>query len=124
MDTCKYGGGGWNIDLKFWWNLEFPLNIQRHTHLENNKSGKIGSINVFIVNFAVPFFPCHINSIDLLGSLTISTGVTILQHVHGSIINTKNAWLNIELHIYWTFNRHTFGHSAGMVVHKAECYRG
>ena len=28
-DACLYGGGGFSTDLRFWWHLEWPEEIQR-----------------------------------------------------------------------------------------------
>ena len=57
-DACLYGGGGFSTDLRFWWHLEWPDEIQKRTKLflANNKCGKLISINALefvcvIINF-------------------------------------------------------------------------
>ena len=61
-DACLHGGGGYSIKLRFWWHLAWPMPIVRRTklHLENNKSGKLISINVLefiaiIINYAAAY---------------------------------------------------------------------
>lgn len=58
-DACLYGGGGFSTDLGFWWQVEWPEEIQNRTLkvLKNNKSGELISINaleylVVIINYA------------------------------------------------------------------------
>ena len=47
-DDCLFGGGGFSVELKFWWHLEWPQKIQKNTKLllHDNSSGKFISINV------------------------------------------------------------------------------
>ena len=47
-DACPYGGGGFSINMKFWWHLEWSEEIKGNTKLclPDNKSGKMISINV------------------------------------------------------------------------------
>ena len=59
-DECLYGGGGFSVEMKFWWHLAWPEEVRRHTKmfLPDNKSGKMISINVLkyatiIFNYAV-----------------------------------------------------------------------
>ena len=58
-DACLYGGGGFSLDMKFWWHLKWPEEIKGNTKLflSDNKSGKMISINVLeyatiILNYA------------------------------------------------------------------------
>ena len=58
-DACLYGGGGFSIDMKFWWHLEWPEEIKGNTKLflPENKSAKMININVLeyatiILNYA------------------------------------------------------------------------
>lgn len=56
-DACKEGGGGWSVDLDYWFHVEFDAEIVRRARLKNNKRGKLISINcleffMVIVNLA------------------------------------------------------------------------
>ena len=58
-DACLYGGGGFSTDLGFWWQIDWPEEIQKRTliHIKDGKSGKLISINVLeylvvIINYA------------------------------------------------------------------------
>ena len=69
-DSCKKAGGGWSIDLLFWWHLEYCAEVQRRARLLNNKSGKYISINVLemvcvVINFAAVIYFCEVDGIDL-----------------------------------------------------------
>ena len=69
-DACKRAGGGWSIDLSFWWHLTFPEDIIARAHLPNGKDKRYVSINVLemvcvIVNFAAAIHCCHVDGIDL-----------------------------------------------------------
>jgi hypothetical protein len=69
-DSCKRAGGGWSVDLSFWWHLVYPKEVIDRAHLPNNKGGKLISINVLemvcvIVNMAAAIFACHMDGIDL-----------------------------------------------------------
>ena len=69
-DSCKKSGGGWCIDLFFWWFLDYPDDIVQRAYLENNKSGQLISINVLemvcvIVNLAAAIYACWHDQIDL-----------------------------------------------------------
>lgn len=69
-DSCKEAGGGWCIDLSFWWFLDYPADIVQKAYLENNKSGQLISINVLemlcvIVNLAGAIFACWHDQVDL-----------------------------------------------------------
>ena len=69
-DACKQSGGGWSVDLLFWWHLVFPDLVIERACLPNNKSGLLISINVLemvcvIVNMAAAIFVCDHDDIDL-----------------------------------------------------------
>ena len=69
-DACKRSGGGWSVDLTFWWHLVFPKDVYERALLPNNKSGNLISINVLemvcvIVNMAAAIFVCDHNNFDL-----------------------------------------------------------
>ena len=60
-DLCKRSGGGWSVDLSFWWHLVYPKQIIERACLPNNKSGILISINVLemvcvIINMAAAIF--------------------------------------------------------------------
>ena len=61
-DSCCFGGGGFSLGFRFWWHLTWPQKILKRTKLyvENNKKGKLISINVLefisiIINYAAAF---------------------------------------------------------------------
>ena len=69
-DSCKKAGGGWSIDLLFWWHLEYSAEVQRRARLPNNKCGTYISINVLemvcvVINFAAVIYFCEVDGIDL-----------------------------------------------------------
>ena len=69
-DSCKFAGGGWSTDLKFWWHLPYPQEVIDKAHLPNNKSGSYISINVLemacvILNLAASIVACCEDNIDL-----------------------------------------------------------
>ena len=69
-DACKKAGGGWCIDLLFWWHIVFPPDIYRRACLPNDRSGQLVSINVLemvcvIINLAAVIFFCEVNGVDL-----------------------------------------------------------
>ena len=69
-DSCKSAGGGWSIDLLFWWHLVYPAEVIRRARLPNNKDGQYISINVLemicvIINFAAVIYVCHVDGINL-----------------------------------------------------------
>lgn len=69
-DSCKVAGGGWSIDLRFWWHLVYPEEVLRRARLPNNKKGKLISINVLefacvIINFAAAIHVCWLDGLDL-----------------------------------------------------------
>ena len=69
-DSCKKSGGGWCVDLYFWWFLKYPDDIIKRAYLPNNKSGDLISINVLemvcvIVNLAAAIYACWHDKIDL-----------------------------------------------------------
>ena len=69
-DACKRAGGGWSVDLSFWWHLTFPADIIDRAYLPNGEHKNYISINVLemicvIINFAAAIHCCHIDGIDL-----------------------------------------------------------
>jgi len=69
-DSCKQSGGGWSTDMKFWWYLEYPVEIVARATLVNNKEGKYISINVLemvcvIVNYTAAIYVGWHDGIDL-----------------------------------------------------------
>lgn len=69
-DACKYGGGGWSADLRYWWHLPFDQEWVRRAHLPNNKTGKYISMNVLemvvvVINLAAAIYICDRDNIDL-----------------------------------------------------------
>jgi len=57
-DSCLNAAGGFSIDMKFWWYIEWPDAIQKRTlrFIKNNKNNQLISINVLeyaalILNF-------------------------------------------------------------------------
>lgn len=74
--ACKRSGGGWNVDLTFWWHLVFPREVLERALLPNNKKGKLISINVLemvcaIVNVAAAIFFCDNDCIALSSYLVL-----------------------------------------------------
>ena len=58
-DSCLFAAGGYSVDMNFWWYIEWPDEIKRHTlvYVRNNKDGKLISINVLeyaalLINYA------------------------------------------------------------------------
>ena len=47
-DSCLYAAGGFCLDLKFWWQLDWPEEIYSKTlkFVRNNKKGELISINL------------------------------------------------------------------------------
>ena len=37
-DSCKRSGGGWCIDLSFWWFLDYDPDVVRRAYLPDNKT--------------------------------------------------------------------------------------
>ena len=67
-DSCLYAGGGFSITMGFWWYIEWPEEIRKHTliYVRNNKDGTLISINVLeyaaiLVNYAAAYHFYHIN---------------------------------------------------------------
>ena len=61
-DSCLEGCGGYSLKLRFWWHLEFPIEVVLRTliHKRNNDDGKLISINVLefltvIINYAAAY---------------------------------------------------------------------
>lgn len=44
-DSCKSSGGGWSEDLKYYWFLEYPDEVQSRARLESSKQKGYISIN-------------------------------------------------------------------------------
>ena len=58
-DSCLYAAGGFSVDMGFWWYIEWPPEVHKHTliYRRNNKDGKLVSINVLeyaalLINYA------------------------------------------------------------------------
>ena len=47
-DSCLYAAGGFSVDMGFWWYIEWPSEVHKHTliYRRNNMDGKLVSINV------------------------------------------------------------------------------
>jgi len=67
-DSCLYAAGGFSIAMKFWWYIEWPEEIRKHTliYVRNNKDGTLISINVLeyaaiLVNYAAAYHFYHNN---------------------------------------------------------------
>ena len=67
-DSCLFAAGGYSIDMKFWWYIEWPDEIKKHTlvYVQNNKDGTLISINVLeyaaiLVNYAAAYNFYHTN---------------------------------------------------------------
>lgn len=47
-DSSLLAAGGYSVDMQFWWYIEWPEEVQRHTlrYIKNNKDGNLISINV------------------------------------------------------------------------------
>ena len=63
-DACLHGAGGYSLELKFWWHMEFEDDIVQRTllHKKDNSDGDLISINV------LEFFTVIIN---YCGALTV-----------------------------------------------------
>ena len=66
----KQSGGGWSIELLFWWHLIFPQEVLEREILPNNKSRLLIPINVLemvcgIINMASVIFVCDHDNIDV-----------------------------------------------------------
>ena len=69
-DSCKHSGGGWSVDLLFWWHVAYPQDVVYRACLPNNKSNLMISINVLemvcvIINLAAAIFVCDHDKVDL-----------------------------------------------------------
>ncbi|KAL7544775.1 hypothetical protein ACHAWF_013580 [Thalassiosira exigua] len=67
-DSCLYAAGGFSIDMRFWWYIDWPDNVRLQTliYVRNNAEGKLISINVLeyaalIINYAAAtlFYRLH-----------------------------------------------------------------
>ena len=47
-DSCLYATNGWSTNLGFWWYIEWPKEIPKHTliYFRCNKDGRLININV------------------------------------------------------------------------------
>ena len=61
-DSCLEGAGGYSLKLRYWWHLEFPIEVVLQTliHKQNNNDGKLISINVLefltvIISYAAAY---------------------------------------------------------------------
>ena len=69
-DSCKRSGGGWSVNLLFWWHLVYPKEVIDRSCFPNNKGGILVSINVLdmvciIVHMSVAIFVCDHDDMDL-----------------------------------------------------------
>ena len=60
-DSCKRSGGGWSVDLLFWWDLVHSKEVIDRAYLPHNKSGLVIASNVLevvcvIVDMAAAIF--------------------------------------------------------------------
>lgn len=65
-DSSLKAAGGYSIDMKFWWYIEWPAEVRNHTliYVRNNKEGKLVSINVLeyaalLVTYAAAYHYHH-----------------------------------------------------------------
>ena len=69
-DSSKTAGGGWCVDLLFWWHAVYPEDIYKRACLPNNRYGDYVSINVLemvcvIINFAGVIYFCELDGVDM-----------------------------------------------------------
>ena len=69
-DASKKAGGGWCIDLLFWWHIVWPEDIYLRACLPNNRHGDYVSINALemvcvIINFAAVIYYCDLDGVDM-----------------------------------------------------------
>ena len=71
-DSCLRAAGGFSLDMKFWWYIEWPDEVQKRTlrYVKNNKNGNLISINVLeyaalIINYiaATHYFRIHLDKV-------------------------------------------------------------
>jgi hypothetical protein len=101
-DACKRAGGGWSTDLRFWWHLEWPEDIQRRARLPNNKGNQLVSINVLemicvVINFAAAIHVCWLDGIDLDAFPVLSNDCDNTAAVSWCNVNCKTSMLGREL---------------------------
>ena len=67
-DSCLYAAGGYSTTMRFWWYIEWPEEVRKHTliYIRNNKDGKLISINVLeyaaiLINYAAAYHYYHNN---------------------------------------------------------------
>ena len=67
-DSCLYAAGGFSINMSFWWYIEWPEEIRKHTlvYIRSNKDGKLISINVLeyaaqLITYAAAYHFYHNN---------------------------------------------------------------
>ena len=65
-NSCLYAAGGFSTDMGFWWYIEWPASVRKHTlvYVRNNKDGKLISINVLeyaaiLINYAASYHYHH-----------------------------------------------------------------
>jgi len=92
-DSCLEGGGGYSLELKFWWHLEFDDDVIQRTlkHLKNNSDGQLISINV------LEFVTVIIN---YCAALTVVTTECVTDDPHPVLLNVTDntAALNWTVH--------------------------
>ena len=79
-DSCLDGGGGYSIDLRFWWHLQFPKEVVARTllHKKDNSDGQLISINV------LEFITVIIN---YCAALTVFSQETVSSDPHPILLN-------------------------------------
>ena len=67
-DASLDAGGGFSIDMRFWWYIEWPEEVRKRTlrYVKNNKDNKLASINVLeyaalIINYVAATHFCLID---------------------------------------------------------------
>ena len=89
-DACLEAGGGYSLNLKFWYHVQFPDEIIRRTlkHLPNNEDKKLISINV--LEFLIVI-------INYCGAWTVFGSENVTEDPHPILLNgvdnmSANSW--------------------------------
>ena len=79
-EFCLYAAGGFSIDLKFWWQIDWPKQVTERTLkvLKNNRHGNLISINLLefatiIINYAA----CMVAFKEIKGTFLIKYPVLL-----------------------------------------------
>ena len=116
-DACKQAGGGWSIDLSFWWHMAFPDKVIRRAYLPNGKTKLYISINVLeivcvIINFAGAIFACWNDDVNLsyfpvlLNWCNNTTSCSWVNKKMQGQPHRTSSWLNF----LWTIVKHQYRH--------------